>query len=387
MQKQRIIIGGGMAGLSCAFRLMEAGEEFTLISENLGGRICYSPVSKVNYGAYFVMSSYTHAKKLVTEEALINPLHACFHNSPEEHFGVLSGHTLTLLPEFIRFFAAMQEFSRHYEAYKKRCLTQPQKEALAADPYMADLFVKPAAQFIHEKRLDKVAADYIGNFAYACTGVSTEHITALDFLNVSMGILVPIHKFSFSEDGTASRLGAHYVKETVTKIEQKTGSYTVTVKSGEQYEAEQIVVATPASVTQQLLKLPEIREACQLYVFHVQATLKGILGGYELNLFPSTSPLILTARQEDGTYLIYATEKEYDLSQVCEKYTLLRTVAWEKAMYVQGRAFMEQQIGDSLFIAGDHNGLGLEPTAISGLYAANQILASAATHSKSVKGA
>lgn len=43
-------------------------------------------------------------------------------------------------------------------------------------------------------------------------------------------------------------------------------------------------------------------------------------------------------------------------------------------MYVYGEAYMEQQYGDSIFVAGDHNGLGLEPTAISGIYAANQIL-------------
>lgn len=43
-------------------------------------------------------------------------------------------------------------------------------------------------------------------------------------------------------------------------------------------------------------------------------------------------------------------------------------------MYVQGAAFMEQQYGAGLYVAGDHNGLGLEPAAISGIFAANQII-------------
>jgi uncharacterized FAD-dependent dehydrogenase len=47
---------------------------------------------------------------------------------------------------------------------------------------------------------------------------------------------------------------------------------------------------------------------------------------------------------------------------------------WEKAMYVQGKAFMEQQYGEDIYVAGDHNGLGLEPAAISGIFAANQII-------------
>lgn len=375
MQRNTIIVGGGMAGMSCALRLMEAGQEFTLISDGLGGRMMYSPEDRVNYGAYFVMNSYQHAKKLITQEALINPLHACFHNSESEYFGVLSWHTLTMLPEFLRFYFAMREFSRHYEPYKLRCLTQPQKQALEADPYMADLFSKPAAQFIQEKGYEKVAADYIGKFAYACTGVSTDRIIALDFLNVSMGILVPIHKFRFDEPAMIRRFGSHYVNDKIVKIELQNGQHILTGKFGAVYQAERIVVATPASVTKELLGLKEIREACQLYIFHVKAKLKGVLSRYELNLFPPSSDLILTAQQYDGSYLIYSCNKEVDLGRVCERYTLLRTIDWEKAMYVQGRAYMEQQIGDSIFIAGDHNGLGLEPAAISGIYAANQILA------------
>ena len=35
---------------------------------------------------------------------------------------------------------------------------------------------------------------------------------------------------------------------------------------------------------------------------------------------------------------------------------------------------MEQQYGEDIYVAGDHNGLGLEPAAISGIFAANQII-------------
>jgi hypothetical protein len=374
MQGKTVIVGGGIAGMSCALKLLEAGNDFTLISPGLGGRMMYSPEERVNYGAYFVMKSYAHAKKLIKEEALVNPLHACFHNSETEYFPVLSTHTLTMLPEFVRFFFAMQEFSRHYEPYKKRCLVMTQKKALEADPYMAALFRKPASQFIKEKHYEKVAADYISKFAFACTGVSTDRITALDFLNVSMGILVPIHKFSFDEKGMIRKLGEHYINDKIVKIDSQAGSHVLTGQTGKKYTADTVVVATPASVTKELLGLKEIREACKLYVFHVKAKLKGVFSQYELNLFPPTSDLILTAQQYDGSYLIYGCKKDIDLNRVCEEYTLLRTVDWEKAMYVQGRAYMEQQLGKTIYIAGDHNGLGLEPAAISGIYAANQIL-------------
>jgi hypothetical protein len=375
MQKKTIIIGAGMAGLACAQEFSDAGQDFLLISKNLGGRVMYDPAEKINYGAYFVMQNYRHAKRFIVPTTLINPLHACFHNSEKEYFSVIGGHTLKLLPEFLRFFSAMMEFKRHYEPYKERCLHMPQREALDADSYMADLFHKPARQFIEEKHYEQVASDYIGKFSYACTGVSTDQITALDFLNVSMGILVPIHQFRFDETATRARLGSHFIQDEIVQIDQKADVLSLKGASGNTYQAERIVVATPASVTQKLLGLSEIREACQLYVFHVKAHLKGVLSRYELNLFPPTSEIILAALQWDGSYLIYSRTKEVDLHQVCESFTVLRTVDWEKAMYVTGRAYMEQRINDRVYVAGDHNGLGLEPAAISGIYAARQILA------------
>ena len=47
---------------------------------------------------------------------------------------------------------------------------------------------------------------------------------------------------------------------------------------------------------------------------------------------------------------------------------------WEKAMFTQGAAYLEQQYENGIYVAGDHNGLGLEPAAISGVFAANQII-------------
>jgi hypothetical protein len=79
---------------------------------------------------------------------------------------------------------------------------------------------------------------------------------------------------------------------------------------------------------------------------------------------------------DDGTYLVYTREKDEKLlSLVCDNYQVIGMRGWDKAMYVYGQAYVEQKYEEHLYVAGDHNGLGLEPTAISGIYAANQILA------------
>ena len=114
MPSKTIIIGGGVAGMSCAMRLLDAQQDFLLITENIGGRILYQQEAKVNFGAYFVMNNYVNARQLLTTGAWINPFNACFHVSATEHYAVLSGHTFGLLPELLRFYKSIWEFSRHY---------------------------------------------------------------------------------------------------------------------------------------------------------------------------------------------------------------------------------------------------------------------------------
>lgn len=373
MQSKTIIIGGGMAGLSCAMRLLQAQQDFLLITENIGGRVMYSPEAKVNFGAYFVMRNYFNARQLLTTRAWLNPFDACFHLNANEHYAVLSSHTLGLLPELLRFYRVMWEFSQHYEPYKQRCLVMPQKTALKTDPYMTEIFSMPAMQFARAKKFERAATEYLSKFAYACTGTSMENLSALDFLTVGQGMVVPIYEFTFEPEGVTQKLGEHLIYDSIISIESQQGKHTVMGKTGQVYQAEKVVVATPAAVTQQLLGIKEIRTASQLHVFHVRARLKTEFRPYSSNMLPDSSAIMMTVKQHDGSYLIYSREKEVDLHQVCEQFDLLATMHWEKAMYTQGTAYLEQQI-EHLYVAGDHNGLGLEPTAISGIFAANQIL-------------
>jgi glycine/D-amino acid oxidase-like deaminating enzyme len=374
MQDKTIIVGGGIAGLSSALELLEAGQDFRLITENLGGRIQYSEPAKINFGAYFVMRDYTYAKKVLRTGAWINPADACFHNSSTERFSLVSGHTLKRLPELLRFLGCMRTFAAHYRQYKQRCLSQPQEDALHADPYMARLFSTPAAEWIAAQHLENVAEDYVAKFSYACTGASPQQLTALDFLNVSMGMITPIRHLVFDRAAVAARLGERLVFDTIRAVEPLEGGYRLRGASGGETTAQNVILATPASVTQQLLNLPEIRSACRFYVFHLRGTPRPLYRRTTLNLFPTGAPFLLISREHDGSYLVYARAADADLHELFETYEVLATVAWEKAMYISGRAFMKQRHAAGLYVAGDHNGLGLEPAAISGIYAARQII-------------
>jgi hypothetical protein len=357
-------------------RLKEAGQEFLLITDVLGGRICYSEQEEVNFGAYFVMANYNFAKKLVTRRTWINPFSVTFHNSETDVFNTVSWHSVKRLPQLIKFYLAMRTFIQHYNNYKRCCQTMTQREAMGADPYIQKMFEKPASQFIREKGFGKAAHDYIAKFSYACTGVDMENITALDMMNCCMGLAMPIHRFSFDRAAMERRLAGCAAYGTVASLENDGKMFRLTTADGKQYTADNVVLATPAVVTQQLLGLSgRLRQTCKLYVYHVAAKLKAKYAKKEMNLFSFESKIVFTAVMDDGSYLVYTREKDEDLlNMVCESYKLIGFKGWDKAMYVYGQAYVEQQYGERLWVAGDHNGLGLEPTAISGVYAANQII-------------
>jgi hypothetical protein len=374
--KKVVIVGAGSAGLTCALTLLDAGVDFRIVSETLGGRICYNAEEKVNFGAYFIMANYRRAKRLVRRETWINPLNVVFHNSAEQYFSTLSLHSLRRLPGLLRFARVMRRFYKHYEPYKERCTVVPQEQALREDPYMGRLFAQTAESFVRENRLEAVAHDYLSKFSYACTGVRMDRLTALDFLNVCLGITLPIHRFSFDEPAMERTLGGRLVRDSVTAVERAGQGWRLVTGRGSVLEADTLVLATPAAVTQRLTGRPDkIRQTCQLYVYHVHAKLKPKFATHEMNVFPFESEIIFTARQDDGSYLVYTREEDEGLLRdVCAEYSLISMKAWQKAMYVFGEGYMEQTPEPGLLIAGDHNGLGLEPTAVSGVFAANRIL-------------
>ncbi len=372
--EKTIIIGGGIAGMSCALRFLEEKQDFLLITPNLGGRIKYSEQYRVNYGAYFVMSSYTNARRLVSRGSWINPADACFHNSPVKRFKLVSLNTLQCLPELLHFAWQLSKFSVHYAAFKQRCLHMPLKQALQVDDYMDALFLMPAGEFIRLQKFPRAASDYVAKFAYACTGATPEQLNALDFMNVSMGMLIPINRLVFDLAAMEKRFEGHLLMDTVSSLERQSDHFNLGLGSGKNLQAGNVVAATPAHITRELLGLPEIREACSFHVFHIRAVLKPLYRGSSLNLFPAGSDLMLISREFDGTYLVYGLKMDTDLGQIAESWEVITMVDWEHAMYVYGKSLMEQQAGEGLFIAGDHNGLGLEPAAISGIYAANQVM-------------
>lgn len=371
-----IVVGGGMAGMSCALRLKECGIPVTLVTDFIGGRVYYSKRTKMNFGAVFYMENYKNARKLLTPgPRLAFPMGDIeLHNSETDIFCARSFRIFRQLPQLLKFRRFMKKFMVHYQTYKDQCEHTPVSQALNENPFLKRLYHQSAAEVIREIGIEGIASDFLSKFAYACTGAKVQVLNGLDYLNTLQGTVIPIYTFTFDEEDFVHRLGAeNLVLERVQAVTRGDGQHTVTTASGKQLRAHNVVLATPAHVTQELIDIGPIRSYASLWSGLVKGELKAPYNRRPVNYFSDKFDIIATLRRaSDVEYEVYAT-REIDLKRYFHDPELVKGKFWEAALFVQGDTIMKQSLGGGLYTAGDHNGLGMEPAAISGLYAANCI--------------
>ena len=374
--KGTLIVGGGMAGMFCALRLKEAGLPFLLLTERLGGRVMYKPEFKMNFGAVFYFENYHNVKKILTPGPRVIKSFGqiLFHRTGSDCYPVMSFRILRHIWQLLKFLRFMKTFAVHYETYKKNCETMQVKEALEIDPFMNRLFFKTAAQFIDELGVAEVCRESVSFFAYACTGARVDTLTAFDYCYLAQGLLKPINHFTFSESEMQKRIGSVEF-DSVVSVGGDTGAHTVTTAKGTVFRARNLVIATPADVSKNLLNLPKIRSASKLFAYLVKGTIKKKYRGRDIHLFSDTSPIIYLAKKDgsEGEYEIFSNVR-LDLDEYFDQYDVRWLQEWPQALYTHPALVLDQDLGDNLYMAGDHNGMGMEPAAISGIYAANRII-------------
>lgn len=141
--------------------------------------------------------------------------------------------------------------------------------------------------------------------------------------------------------------------------------------------------ATPADVTQRLLQpvaaVPDFktRKPCVLYAYLLKGTIREHYAHHDVRIFNEKTPIIFIAKREPGTYEIF-TEVDFEeggrMDKYFSDYEIIGKKHWPQAMFTGPTEALPQNLAPGLIMAGDHNGLGMEPAAISGIYAANKVL-------------
>lgn len=381
---ETVIVGGGIAGLTCALHLRNAGKPFVLVSENIGGRICYLSEYDMNFGAVFFMQGYTHAKEFLTagKPVLSSYFDLECHLSLGRGYGVLSSEILGCVPGVLGYLKYLKStFKPHYEAFKLACETEEVIDAMEADPYIQQLFNTNADEFLASNRFEKAARVLVSQFVYACTGSPISTLNALDYLNCSLGLIDDATRFSFNPVEVQQQLTSEVstvVSGTATSVGRGSCKrWKVELEDGSWLEADNLVLATPADVTQQLLEETQgvyaIREASELHAYKVTGNIREEYSHHGLHLFDQSIPLINIGARPDGAYEVF-TCKELDMSMFFEEYEVVHQQDWPRALFTHPSIVLKQDLGEGLYRIGDHNALGLEPAAISGVFAANRIL-------------
>ena len=121
----------------------------------------------------------------------------------------------------------------------------------------------------------------------------------------------------------------------------------------------------------------DVRGASQLTGYLVKGKIKKNYAFHLVHLFDDTIPIIYIASRGASEYEIF-TEVDFEVGNrfddYFEEWEVIGKKHWPEALYTQAHDAVPQNLAPGLIMAGDVNGLGMEPACISGIYAANKIL-------------
>lgn len=377
MDFETIVVGGGMAGMSCALKLKEAGRNVAIVTDELGGRVCFKPEYNSNFGAVFFMENYTNARKILTSngpmEVKLGDL--MLHTSPSKVFKGNSATMIKSFPQMLKFQHFMKhEFMPEYDAYKKDCEVMPVEIAFERHPKIKGYFHMKADELIKQLGIGKIADNFVSKFAYACTGSKINQLNALDFLNTVQGTVIPIYDFKFEADKFTEKLDGKVIIDRAISIDRgENACWQVTLESGKVLSSKYMVVATTGLTTQKLLHIDEVRQPTRLLSYLVEGKAKPEVAKASAHYFGDQFDIIAINARSDGRFNVFS-RCDIDLNEYFEDPKVIHYRDWPESLFTYGDIVQKQDWAENLWIAGDINGLGMEPAAISGVYAANRIL-------------
>jgi hypothetical protein len=372
---ETVIVGGGVAGLACARQLHESQQSFLLITESVGGRIRTSADGTVNLGAYYVRSDYNHVNRFVDRGRRIKRRHI-LRGDVNGSF-TRSDMPLVLHPiQTVRLVRLLRRFRRHYETYKHQCLTMSQAQAIQADPLLRELYHEPATDFIRRHRIEDIARSYLAPGIQGLAFTSMDRLTAFTMLVGALPLIVPMFEYVPRLDLLTTGFEGDLLFDSVTAIEATTdGMYSIQTRNRASVLASNVVVATPAGVSSRLLDLETVKGAVDAHMFLVEGDLRRPWAQATYAMFPEGDTTFGIARQPGGLTLFSSDSDEPDFGRYFSAWIVVEHHHWMPAFHLLGDVLMECEQAPGLYLIGDHNVCTLEDAYITGIYAANRILA------------
>lgn len=376
---ETVIIGGGIAGLACARRLHDSGRPFLLVTENVGGRVRTSRDGIVNLGAYYVKDDYEHVNEFVDRGRRVRR-RRILRGQPDGSFTRTDAAVLQHPVQAVRFLRFMVGFRRHYGVFKRNCLVMSQAEAIRADPLLNRLYHEPAPRFIERLRIGDIAQSYLAPAAQGTAFTSMNHLTALTLIVGVLPLITPIYEYTFRFDRLTAGFEDRLEVDSVTAIAATDDErFSIRTKSGRLWTSDNVVVATPIDVSAALLNIAEVKGPIDAHMFVVEGGLRAPWHGATFSLFPDGDTTLAIAQQVGGSVLFCSTSSTPDFDRFFDDWKIQEHLHWNPAFNLLGDTLLECQQSPGLYLIGDHNVCDLEDAFITGVYAADQVVAASGT--------
>ena len=367
-----IVIGGGVTGLGCAKTLTEHGDDdFLLITKDIGGRVPVSKDGDVNYGAWYVRKNYRHILPFVRKKRRIRLREFTFWRVNGD---VTVLNTLKHLPALLRFLVVYKRMQIHYERFKRKSERMSQKKAFESDPFMMRMYETNAAEYCRDHGLEYWSKNYFNYLTRWTSFLNIDDISVAGLAACLAPVAMPTHEFHFEFEKLIADFYDNIEMDEVVTVARTNGHWQVETKNGAHHHAQNLVVAIPTHRARRLIPVHEpVNESITAHMVHVRGTAKPQYSSSNYVVFAERDDIVLM-KNENDTYIFYSLSPDYDLSEYFDDHEVIAKKFWNPAFF-GGDELIESNRGDNLYLVGAHNIGFMEDCYISGIYAANQILA------------
>ena len=212
---------------------------------------------------------------------------------------------------------------------------------------------------------------------HGTTFVPIKKLNAFTFLHFSLPLIVPIYEFSFKKEKLLRILKKYFIKDQVHQIkyDNEKSLYQIITKKKKVYYSQNVVIATQPHIAKKLLNIKQqIKGPANAHMFHIVGELTNEWNGKDLHLFRDDKRLLAIAHQANHSFLLYSIHKDLNIKKYFHNYKIIKHKLWKPAFNISGSELLKFNQGKNLYLIGDHNVIGIEPSYIYGKYCANKIL-------------
>ncbi len=376
-QVKNLIIGGGISGLAAGRTLADAGEPFTLLAKELGGRMLTSKSLTVDYGASYITSAYHHVGQYVDrgDPLRLRDLHFLVNGDVVSTY---NAGTFLHSAKLLQVVTVLDDFCRRMNVFRQRCLIMSQIDALALDPVLTGYTSQPASEFVTEQGIEYFDEHYFEPVLHSTVFVPTCEVNTFYYLAVLVPLVLPT--FTADYRHALHRLTKGWNEQVVHSpverlLKLKNGLYRVVTSHG-QYEAQNVILALPHAAAQKIYPIPAPGKTIGMYTLHVVGEREEPYRNKKVVFFqPKHHDITILWRQYTGSDIIFSMVPNPNLDKYYEWHYVVKRVHWPAALTLTQTDWVPQQLDANLYLASDYNICGLEDSFITGVYAARQILA------------